>query len=521
MPSAARATALRPSGASGASGTSSHALGRDRLRLPVRKLEDEEAAGLPRLVVPRAAAAGRRQRSRPASVSKPAAGSLRGSPAPTGSRASSKSLSRSSRTRAPTCRRATGQATGPRRAARRRAVRPAQVDRVVALAPDALLFEQQGAAVVRKGLGVRPVQPGQVGARPRDLGRAPRSRAGSCAGSRGRARRPSGRAGDTPPGNARRASLLPWRPKATAARPLTPAIRRPGEPRRAVAPCSISVPGACRPPSITPPARPGCRHASRGSRTRSAAAGRPRTPLIQPAVSYSTLPTGNSSRRRPPLSRATARLPPSGAQSAVSMSSRISRGAPPPSGTRASVPRLAHPNTKRRPSEIAISPFCAIDSTSAAGRPSDRDSGPRSEPRRPRGAGSRGCAVEDRLAVGREARGQERRRAGTSAAEARSADCRPRHAERAPAERRAEATSPRRGHPAGRSQRRRAGAAVSASLAEVDSERCSRRPASRARGPGRGEALLGVLREAALDDPAQRGRHARRAAAAAARAPRG
>ena len=51
-------------------------------------------------------------------------------------------------------------------------------------------------------------------------------------------------------------------------------------------------------------------------------------------VSKSTWPGGYSSRAKPLTRRTTAKVDPSGAQSAWPMSSRISRGGPPASGAR-------------------------------------------------------------------------------------------------------------------------------------------------------------------------------------------
>ena len=80
--------------------------------------------------------------------------------------------------------------------------------------------------------------------------------------------------------------------------------------------------------------------------------GETRTSLVQPGASYSTFPIGYSMRLRFPTSRATARLFPSGDQSASSTFSRTSRGAPPASGTRASVPTVSKPNRGRRLREM-------------------------------------------------------------------------------------------------------------------------------------------------------------------------
>src|SRR5581483_816899 len=65
--------------------------------------------------------------------------------------------------------------------------------------------------------------------------------------------------------------------------------------------------------------------------------GEKRTSLMPPALSYSTLPIGYSSRLRPPTS-CTAAKPPFLSQSAEFTLTNISRGAPPASGALASVP---------------------------------------------------------------------------------------------------------------------------------------------------------------------------------------
>src|SRR5579872_1154551 len=62
--------------------------------------------------------------------------------------------------------------------------------------------------------------------------------------------------------------------------------------------------------------------------------------LSHPPVWYSTFPMGYSSRLNPPNSRTTAKLDPSGDQSAHCTFSSTSRGAPPPSGTLPNVPSL-------------------------------------------------------------------------------------------------------------------------------------------------------------------------------------
>jgi hypothetical protein len=52
-----------------------------------------------------------------------------------------------------------------------------------------------------------------------------------------------------------------------------------------------------------------------------------------------------------------------------------SRGAPPPSGDRASVPTDSQPSSGRLPSDRAISPLDEIASRLPCGNPSERDSG--------------------------------------------------------------------------------------------------------------------------------------------------
>src|SRR2546426_7125145 len=84
---------------------------------------------------------------------------------------------------------------------------------------------------------------------------------------------------------------------------------------------------------------------------------------------------GYSRRFCPPRSGTTAKFVPSGDQSAHCTPSRISRGAAPPSGTRASVPLLTKGSILRLPSSTAISPEADIESTSAFCSPKGRDSG--------------------------------------------------------------------------------------------------------------------------------------------------
>src|SRR5437868_4878225 len=67
-------------------------------------------------------------------------------------------------------------------------------------------------------------------------------------------------------------------------------------------------------------------------------------------------PTGYSRRFRPPTSPTTARLPPSGDQSAHCTFSSISRGAPPANGALASVPTLTHVPVRWLFRATAISP---------------------------------------------------------------------------------------------------------------------------------------------------------------------
>src|ERR1700693_139280 len=65
---------------------------------------------------------------------------------------------------------------------------------------------------------------------------------------------------------------------------------------------------------------------------------------------------------------------PSGLQYAKTTSSAISRGAPPPSGTRASVPAPAVVERNPFLMRIASSPFEEMERMSALGMPSGRDS---------------------------------------------------------------------------------------------------------------------------------------------------
>ena len=117
--------------------------------------------------------------------------------------------------------------------------------------------------------------------------------------------------------------------------------------------------------------------------------------------STSVRPIGNSSRLRPSTLRTTARLAPSAAQSAACTASRTSRGPPPASVERASVPMVTNGPAGRAASEIAISP-AGGDREDVGGRERQRhglrDLGPRrvhpDGPSAPRGA------VDDRLPVG-------------------------------------------------------------------------------------------------------------------------
>ena len=137
--------------------------------------------------------------------------------------------------------------------------------------------------------------------------------------------------------------------------------------------------------------------------------GETRRSLTHPGASYSTFPMGYSIRLRFPTWRVTARLFPSGDQSASPTFSRISRGAPPARGTRASVPIVSKPNWKWRPSETASSPVDEIARRLAPAelqRTGFRALGPRREDVErkslPRGG------VNHRLAVGSEPRGRDR-----------------------------------------------------------------------------------------------------------------
>src|ERR1700676_4945535 len=83
------------------------------------------------------------------------------------------------------------------------------------------------------------------------------------------------------------------------------------------------------------------------------------------------VPIGYSIRFLPPTVRETARLDPSGDQSASFTFSRISRGAPPEIGTRARVPETPLLPT---PTRMAISPEELIERIFPPGRSSGRDS---------------------------------------------------------------------------------------------------------------------------------------------------
>ena len=80
-------------------------------------------------------------------------------------------------------------------------------------------------------------------------------------------------------------------------------------------------------------------------------------------------------RLRPSTTRRTARLAPSGAQSAAWTDSSTSRGAPPDSDARASVPEVVKGPTARAPREMAISPAGDTASTEDGGNASAADSG--------------------------------------------------------------------------------------------------------------------------------------------------
>ena len=75
------------------------------------------------------------------------------------------------------------------------------------------------------------------------------------------------------------------------------------------------------------------------------------------------------------MSRTTASPLPSGAQSAHCTCSSISRGAPPESGARASVPMLTHAPIALLLSSTAISDVGEIDMSCVRPRPMERDSG--------------------------------------------------------------------------------------------------------------------------------------------------
>ena len=129
----------------------------------------------------------------------------------------------------------------------------------------------------------------------------------------------------------RRATLARCR----SARPTSSPPRGPGEAAR------IRRTGRCAPLAARVDDLdhgPRCPRARVLDEAEHAPSGDTRTSLTQPAASSSTVPIGYSSRLAIPDRRVTARLLPSGDQSASWTFSRISRGAPPASGTRASVP---------------------------------------------------------------------------------------------------------------------------------------------------------------------------------------
>ena len=150
-----------------------------------------------------------------------------------------------------------------------------------------------------------------------------------------------------------------------------------------------------------------------------------RTWLTQPAVSNSTLPIGYSTRHLPSTRRMTARLAPSGPQSAHCTSSRISRGAPPRSGAWASVPLQTKRPAQWRSSESAIWPV-ARDREDLGLRQREgarlRALGARRE--EPARLALPGRAVDHGLAVGGEARGEDRPAPERQALEGREAAAR-------------------------------------------------------------------------------------------------
>ena len=103
--------------------------------------------------------------------------------------------------------------------------------------------------------------------------------------------------------------------------------------------------------------------------------GETRTWLSQPAVSKSVVPTGYSTRHFPEALRMTARLAPSGPQSAHCTSSRISRGAPPSSAAWATIPVQTKRPAQWRSRERAIWPVVETDRISASGSARALDSG--------------------------------------------------------------------------------------------------------------------------------------------------
>src|SRR5271170_8396876 len=88
-----------------------------------------------------------------------------------------------------------------------------------------------------------------------------------------------------------------------------------------------------------------------------------------------TLPAGNSRGELVPVAvRITARDWPSGVQSAQVTLSKTSRGAPPASGTRASVPACVNGEKFTGCKATAISPLEEMERIWAGGRPSERES---------------------------------------------------------------------------------------------------------------------------------------------------
>src|SRR5207249_4094845 len=97
--------------------------------------------------------------------------------------------------------------------------------------------------------------------------------------------------------------------------------------------------------------------------------------LIQPVVSNSTVPTGNSRRERPSTNRTTSSLLASADQSASLTFSSTDRGTAPSSGTRARVPTNWRWLVKRLSSDTASSPVDEMQCRCVWRNPSDLDSG--------------------------------------------------------------------------------------------------------------------------------------------------